>query len=116
MHQLRCILAVIFAILIANPACCCAGMKPVQKEVSHSCCSGTKKEKKESACNCEASKPLITEKHSVLPGTPLLALPQPQISAPLPVTAPMAVIVSPVQPTDTGPPRKRLLMFQRFLI
>ena len=117
MHALRCILAAIFAILIANPACCCAGRKVVKMETRHSCCGGAKKEKKESACNCEVNAPRIAGDHSIVVDAPAFLSPQPVSSVPVIREIPVAV-VAPVSavPVDPGPPRRRLTLFQRFMI
>jgi len=120
MNFLRGILTVLFAIVIANPACCCTARHRDQPtQVSH-CCGETKKEKStHEACSC-AAKPLKqAEDPPVLPGVPVVAMPP----APFPVVLLSIAPAVPVKElpridfrTDTGPPRHRLLRFQTFLI
>ncbi len=115
MHRIRCIFAVIFAILIANPACCCAATRVAEKTQSHSCC-GSKKEKKAGTCQCESHGQKIAEKKTSVPDAPVFTLPP---AADLPVAvvvvphAPATIFPGPV---DTGPPRRLLVLFQRYLI
>jgi hypothetical protein len=115
MHVFRSIFAVIFAILIANPACCCAGVKlAAEKPAKHSCCSGSTKEKKEAACDCGVKSPQMAEKHIILPDAPAMALPLPPVAVPVPLEIPAQAIEPTVRPHNTGPPG--LVMLQRFLI
>ena len=117
MHRLRCILATFFAILIVIPACCCASEMLTPAVSKQSCCEGGTKEKQHTACDCAAKTPRIVEKASAPPQVPVFALPEPVLS----VSNPQGVVIlAPVcmQPEkmDTGPPRWRLVAFQRFLI
>ena len=124
MNLLRSILAVLFAIVIANPACCCA-VRTVEEtaKVSHCCGGGTKKEKKEKhshgeACACAARNPKQVEDPPVIPVFTAIELP-PVLMSPLEVVHPPVPVRELPQPDfhhDTGPPRLRLVMFQRFLI
>lgn len=115
MHKLRCILAFLFAILVANPACCCFAA-PAATQAEHACCGG-EKEKKESICNCET---VGTQK---LADTDINVPPALVSPAPPPVALEIepAFFPADVQPVpavyvDTGPLRRRLAMLQRFLI
>lgn len=118
MHKLRSILAVMFAILIASPACCCLAASPPVKEASHSCCGGEQKEKKESLCDCSVKGHAIAEADKPVPPAPATPLP-PVPEAPLLLIADLQPLVTylPVASyVDTGPPTLRLEILQRFLI
>lgn len=119
MHRLRCIIAVMLAIFIAGPACCCLGMtQPVkQKQAEHSCCGGKTKEQKEGACACTTAKhQKVAEKDTPLPALCYATLPpSPGVTVPV-VMADRTVALAPVPVFDTGPPRLRLAVLQRFLI
>lgn len=117
MHKFRCLLATFIAMIIASPLCCCAAPVQVEKQVSHSCCGSHKKEKKESACNCGAHTPRMIENHAAAPDAPI-AVAAPPAPTPLPSweALPAAFAVALPVPVDTGPPRWRLAMLQRFLI
>lgn len=115
MHKLRCILAFMFAILVAGPACCCIASQPAP-QAEHACCGGDK-EKKESVCNCATAgaQKLADTDTNVPPVFASLAPPPAflEIRTVLPspdVHPPVAAYV------DTGPPRLLLAMLQRFLI
>ncbi len=121
MNHFRCLLAAIFAILIASPLCCCAGtMVRVEKQAaSPSCCSdGAKKEKREAACDCAAKSPRIAENDHALPGAPIFSIPAPILHAPVVdetiAAAPAVIAFS--EWIDTGPQRARLALLQSFLI
>jgi len=117
MHRLRCIIAVMLAIFIAGPACCCLGMTQPVKQAEHSCCGTKSKEKKESICSCATAKhQKLAEKDTPLPALFSATLPPlPGVSIPA-LLADEMVISLPPPVFDTGPPRLRLAMFQRFLI
>lgn len=117
MHPLRCILAALFAILIANPACLCAAMTPAEQPAGHSCC-GKQKEKQEAACDCAAHAPRISEAKASLPDAPAFLLPSAILSTPpMPEAGNAPPSTAKVSPrADTGPPRLRLALWQRFLI
>ncbi|MEK7952849.1 hypothetical protein [Luteolibacter soli] len=120
MNLLRSILAVFFAIVIANPACCCSVTRADATAKVSNCCGGTKKEKHsdKEACACAAKSQKQVQDPPVVPGFTAVELP--------PVLPSMAAIVLPPVPMrdlpqpdffhDTGPPRLRLVMLQRFLI
>ena len=123
MNLLRSILAVLFAIIIANPACCCAvGKVEETAKVSH-CCGGGTKEKKEKhshgeACACAAKNPKQVEDPPVVPSVTVVELP-PVLASAIEVVLPPVPVRDLPQPDffhDTGPPRLRLVMLQRFLI
>jgi len=121
MNLLRSLLAVLFAIVIANPACCCSvGKVEETAKVSHCCGGGTKKEKHShgDSCLCAVRNPKQVEDPPVLPVFTAIELPPVLMSAPEIVLPPVPVREVP-QPDfyhDTGPPRLRLVMLQRFLI
>jgi len=117
MHRLRCIIAVMLAIFIAGPACCCLGMTQPVKQADHSCCGSKTKEKKESVCGCASAKhQKLAEKDTPLPVLFSAAIPpQPGVSVPA-LMAERTAIPLPFPVPDTGPPRLRLAMLQRFLI
>ena len=114
MHKLRCILAFLFAILVAGPACCCFASPPVQ-QADHACCGG-EQEKKESICNCgTAISQKLTDDIDVPPALASSAPP------PAVLEIKTAIFQTDIQRVpavyvDTGPPRLRLAMLQRFLI
>lgn len=120
MNLLRSILAVLFAIVIANPACCCTVRKAEEPaKVSHCCGGGTKKEKhSHESCACAAKNPKQVEDPPVVPGITVVELP-PVLPSASDVVLPPVVVRELPQPDffhDTGPPRLRLVMLQRFLI
>ena len=121
MNLLRSILAVLFAIVIANPDCCCAVMRTdTPAKVSHCCGGGTKKEKHshKEACACAARNPKQVEDPPVVPGVTVVELP-PVLPSRIAIVLPPVPVCELPQPDffhDTGPPRLRLVMFQRFLI
>ncbi|MCW1913235.1 hypothetical protein OJ996_06615 [Luteolibacter sp. GHJ8] len=120
MSIIRSILAVLFAILIANPACCCTPRKEAEPAQSHHCCGGTKKEQKEAPqhCACPSTSPKQLEDPPVIPVFSPIELP--------PVLASFEELRIPEVPErevpvadfrcGTGPPLRRLAMLQRFLI
>ena len=120
MNLIRSILAVLFAIVIANPACCCTVRKAEEPaKVSH-CCGGTKKEKKQlpEHCACPAKSVKQLEDPPALPVFKAVELP--------PVLPSFEALLIPGVPAremprldfrnDTGPPLRRLAWLQRFLI
>lgn len=120
MSIIRSILAVFFAILIANPACCCTLRKGAEPAQTHHCCGGTKKEQKEAPqhCACPSTSPKQLEDPPVIPVFSPIELP--------PVLASFEELRIPEVPErevpivdfrcDTGPPSRRLALLQRFLI
>jgi hypothetical protein len=122
MNLLRSILAVLFAIIIANPACCCSvGRTSEPAKVSHCCGGSKKKEEKHShqeACACAARNPKQVEDPPVVPGVTVVELP-PVLPSRIAIVLPPVPVCELPQPdffNDTGPPRLRLVMLQRFLI
>ena len=121
MNLLRSILAVLFAIVIANPACCCAVTRTeAPAQASHCCGGGTKKEKHshKEACACAAKNPKQVEDPPVVPTVTVVELP-PVLESGMEIVLPLVPVRELPQPDffhDTGPPRLRLVMFQRFLI
>lgn len=119
MNLLRSILAVLFAIAIANPACCCTlRTHDEPARVSH-CCGGKKKEKpSHEACACVAMSPKKAEEPPALPVFKAIELPPVLPSATVAALPPVPVRELPRRDFfhDTGPPRLRLVMLQRFLI
>ncbi|MCW1883850.1 hypothetical protein OKA04_03870 [Luteolibacter flavescens] len=127
MKLLRSILAVLFAIVIANPACCCA-LDPVHEtaKTSHCCGGGSKKKDsdgkkhphQDGPCICAMKSPKQVEDPPVLPVFTAIELPPVLMSlAEIPVPpVPVSELPQPDFHHDTGPPRLRLVMFQRFLI
>jgi hypothetical protein len=117
MHRFRCIIAVMLAIFIAGPACCCLGMTQPVKQAEHSCCGDKTKEQKDSACACTTAKhQMVAEKDTPLPALFSAALPPfPGIAVPV-LLADRTVHIIPVPVFDSGPPRLRLAVLQRFMI
>lgn len=123
MNLLRSLLAVLFAIVIANPACCCAVRKVEETAKSSHCCGGGTKTKKETpshgdACACVARNPKQVEDPPVLPCFTAVELP-PVLESGMKIILPPVPVRELPQPDffhDTGPPRLRLVMLQRFLI
>ena len=120
MNLLRSLLALLFAIAIANPACCCtvkAANEPVK--TSH-CCGGTKQEKKEHPdhCLCAAKNPKLQEDPPVLPVFTAVELPPvlPSLEELLVPEVPVRRVAAADFHQDTGPPLRRLALLQRFLI
>jgi hypothetical protein len=119
MNLLRSFLAILFAIVIVNPACCCTG-QPTPKEAVHGCCGG-KKEKYAPVphdCACRAKEPRLIEDPPALPGFTVIELPPLYPAAetralPLPVATSIPALDIHL---DTGPPRQRLMLLQRLLI
>jgi hypothetical protein len=119
MNLLRSLLAVLFAIAIANPACCCTLRSHDEPaKVSH-CCGGPKEEKHSpDACACVAKSPQKAEEPPALPVFKAIELPTvlpPAVMVALP-PIPVRELPRPDFFHGTGPPRLRLVMFQRFLI
>jgi hypothetical protein len=119
MNLLRSLLAILLVIAIANPACCCTLRSHDEPaKVSH-CCGGTKQEKHlPDACGCVAKSPQKAEEPPALPVFQAIELP-PVLSSWVEVAHPPVPVRELPQPGffhDTGPPRLRLVMFQRFLI
>jgi hypothetical protein len=122
MNLLRSILAVFFAIVIANPACCCTvGKSDEPAKVSH-CCGGTKKKEEKHShketCACAAKNPKQVENPPVVPSATVVELPPvlPSGIAVMLPSMPVRALWTPDFFHDTGPPRLRLVMLQRFLI
>jgi len=122
MNLLRSILAVLFAIVIANPACCCSvGRSSEPAKVSHCCGGSKKKDEKHShkeACVCATKSPKQVENTPVVPGVTVVELP-PVLPSGMEIVLPPVPVCELPQPDfyhDTGPPRLRLVMLQRFLI
>ena len=114
MHKLRCILAFLFAILVAGPACCCFASPPVQ-QADHACCGG-EKEKKESICNCgTADSQKLTDDIDV-PSALASSAPSPAALEIKTAFFRTDIQRMPAAYVDTGPLRLRLAMLQRFLI
>jgi hypothetical protein len=120
MHKLRCIIAALFAILIASPVCCCAAMVKVDQAVEHSCCghSKPKKEKHQDECDCTTKTPRIAESHPAAPQAPVFIAPEslPAVAFSPSLELPANLFSSVPASIDTGPPKLRLAMLQRFLI
>ena len=120
MNLLRSLMALLFAIVIANPACCCAAGKADEPVTTGHCCGGTKQEKKQQPghCLCAVKNPKLQEDPPVLPVFTAVELP--------PVLPSLEELLVPEVPArevavvdfrhDTGPPLRRLAMLQRFLI
>jgi len=115
MHKLRCILAFLFAILVASPACCCVATPPA-KQAKHACCGG-EKEKKESICNCgTAGTQKLADTDTNVPPALASSAPPPAVLEIKTAFFPAEVRTPPTVYVDTGPPRLLLAMLQRFLI
>jgi len=111
------ILAVLLAIFVSSPLCCCAEDWQMDKTAKHSCCNGGEKEKQETACNCPAASPQATEDDAVIAKDPVVIPSAPMgiaISIPVPL-CPSQVTRRPLE-VDTGPPGTLLVVLQRFLI
>lgn len=126
MNLLRSLLAALFAIVIANPVCCCA-MGSMQETVktSHCCGGGSKKRDSDEKhphhdgpCICATKSQKQVEDPPMLPVFTAIELPPVLMSlAEIPVPpVPVSELPQPDFHQDTGPPRLRLVMFQRFLI
>lgn len=120
MNLLRSLLAVFFAIAVANPACCCTARTDTGPAETSSCCGGTEKEKApgDHSCACEAKQPKQLEDPPQVPAFVAVELPAPAAHLPVPAApaAPAAEKIRPGYRNDTGPPRLRLALLQRFLI
>ncbi len=120
MNLIRSVLAAVFAILIASPACCCTAGKAEEPVETRHCCGGTGEEKKQlpDHCACTAKQPKQLEDPPVLPVFTAVELP-PVLESSGDVGIP-AVPVRDAPPvdfrSDTGPPSRRLAVLQRFLI
>ncbi|QJE96689.1 hypothetical protein [Luteolibacter luteus] len=120
MNLLRSLLALVFAIVIANPACCCTVKKVDEPVKTSHCCGGTKQEKKQAPehCLCAAKNPKLQEDPPVIPAFTALELP--------PILPSFGELIVPEVPArevaavdfhhDAGPPLRRLALLQRFLI
>lgn len=122
MNLLRSLVAVFLAIAIASPACCCtvAGQPPVHE---HHCCGGAAGADDDAgpdnhACACSAQKPKQLEDPPQIPTFVTAALPAPEehLRVPAIAAAPAPEKIRPGFRNDTGPPRLRLALYQRFLI
>lgn len=121
MNLLRSILAVFFAIVIANPACCCAVTRQAKQAVTMSHCCGGKSEGKPQApkaCACPAKDHRMSEDPLLLPSFTAIELPPvlPTAERVVLPEVPVCEIAPPDFQIDTGPPRQRLVLLQRFLI
>lgn len=120
MNLLRSLLAVLFAIVIANPACCCTVKAADQPAESSHCCGGTKQEKKQlpEHCLCAAKNPKLQEDPPVVPVFTAIELPPvlPSLEELLVPEVPVREVAAVDFHHDIGPPLRRLALLQRFLI
>lgn len=121
MNLVRSILAIVFAIVIANPACCCAMPGQADQVVKTSHCCEEKSEGKQQApkaCACPAKDHRMSEDPLLLPSFTAIELPPvlPTAERVALPEVPVCEIAPPDFRIDTGPPRQRLVMLQRFLI
>jgi hypothetical protein len=116
MTKLRQILAFMFAILIASPACCCLGASAPEKP-AHSCCGDESERPSDKDCDCADNQQIVTEANQSIPRVPVLFLPPTPLNPP---SASVDISPAPNLPSwvtvDTGPPRLRLAVYQRFII
>lgn len=121
MNLLRSLFAVLLAIAVASPACCCTvvGEAPAEE---HRCCGGGAERDDdtgpvEHACACPARMSQQLEDPPQIP-TWVTALPAPDtpLRVPKVAAAPLPEKIRPGFRNDTGPPRLRLALYQRFLI
>ncbi len=119
MNILRSLLAMLFAIAIANPACCCTLRKAEETVAASHCCGGKKEEPATpAACNCAAENPKQLEEPPTVPGPLAAALP-PLLPSAVDLLLPAVPVRENSRPdfrSDTGPPRHRLALLQRFVI
>jgi len=118
MEFLHRILAVLLAIFVASPLCCCAkDWQADHRSAQHSCCSGEGNEKQESVCNCPVAGPQATEDDATVVHEPV-AMPAPPLGVPVSIPVPLAPsrVTQPPVEVDTGPPGTLLVVLQRFLI
>ncbi|HVJ44924.1 MAG TPA: hypothetical protein VM511_00965 [Luteolibacter sp.] len=117
MTKFRQILAFMFAILIASPACCCFATPAPVKEAAHSCCGSGNEKKPDKNCDCSVKKQSVAESDKPLPHAPAFTVPT-ILEFPRPVS--VEAIPAPNRPSwvsvDTGPPRLKLAIYQTFLI
>jgi hypothetical protein len=119
MNLIRSILAALFAIAIANPACCCTVRKAEEVGNFSHCCGGTKKEKQlPEHCACPAKSVKQLEDPPALPVFKAIELPPvlPSLEALLIPEVPSREVAPVDFRSDTGPPLRRLAVLQRFLI
>lgn len=123
MSLIRTLLTALFAIMIANPACCCVveGVSGSSTPVDR-CCSGGGEDRQQHSpdepCVCATHLVKQVEDPPVIPGFVPVELPPLVVSFALPDIGqvPVRHEAAPGIRNDTGPPRSLLIRFQRFLI
>ncbi len=118
MNILRSLLAALFAIAVANPACCCTLRQAEDAICASHCCGAKEDPETPAACNCAAENPKQLEDPPAVPG-PLAKALLPLLPSAVDVLLPAAPARETSRPdfrSGTGPPRQRLVLLQRFLI
>lgn len=120
MYFLRNIIAVMLALVIASPICCCT-MTANHSEKAPSCCgtAGGKKspDKNHSACLCVAKQPKELSKAIIIPTDHAVALEPPFFEIRIADLSPEVEALPVAQPRDfSDPPGLFLAMYSRWLI
>lgn len=118
MQAIRSIVAMLIAVIIAIPACCCFASAAPAKAEQHSCCPGGKDKKQDkAACECVSVKKALTDTDKPLPAPVAMDLPPAVMTSLLDQALPVTEATAPVGVVmDTGPPLRRLAVLQRYLI
>ncbi len=116
MTILRSILAMTFAIILANPTCCCAMMMADSAEKPASTCCGSEPEDNKAPhdCACLSHAPQIVDEPLSLPLAidSTLSLPTGETICPAPIRPIRASLAQPREITNTGPPSIRRALLQ----
>ena len=121
MNVFRSIAAVLLALVVASPLCCCAG-ESVSSAQSHSCCSranGQDSKRKNDdghACLCKSKEPRDNAKHLTLPTAPPVADLPPTQGVDIPAVAPAGDAPVTARNQLRAPPGSLLAWYSRWLI
>jgi hypothetical protein len=117
MTILRSILALAFAIFLANPTCCCAMMADSADKPASSCCGSEPEDNKAPHdCACLSHAPQIVDEPLSIPQAidSTLSPPTGETICPAPIRPIRVSIAQPQEITDTGPPSIRRAHLQLY--
>jgi len=120
MNFFRTMLALIFAMLIANPAYCCSTVQPEKASCHTSCCGGDSEKSPAHDCSCISQMPQqnAEDPPATVPTGSFAIEPvfEAKLLEPVRWIPAPATISAPHVWNDTGPPSRRLALLQRRLI